>query len=651
MAIQDNGTRDQYVASAAQTVFAYTFEIFDKDDIAVEQNGTLLAEGTNYTVSGVGVDAGGNITLLVGATSGDIITLYRDMALDRVTDYQQNGDFLANEVNDDFDRLWAGLQQNQSLSNIGIRPTVDDPILNSTNTELANIATRGGKVLGFSATGEISYFSSAISAGSFTDVSTTAAMAALVGPVVGNVVQTADFSTGSSGGATYDAVTVGSTPFVNLPNTFSIIVSTQDATICYVLRIEGVVNVKQWGVTGDASTDDFPALQFVLDFVEQEGRVGGMVFAPKSAGYLLNGKLRIGGWTTLKGEGPFSTTLIFPASYASGDCIELGPDESGEFSYSGSYTFGSRLQDLDINASNIYRGSEAAVIISNGAHQPSGLVRVNLRNFVSLGVNINGALGGQVNFALEDVNMQGSTTAPTLGRHIGLLCNGGGIQVTCLRVQVESDNTSPFDFGIRMEKDHLRAIDTHYEGCAVGINCVQNAAGESKSNTIIGATATNDVPVLIQRGSTVNNTLVVLNARAESLVATNLTIVEDNNTGFVRKDGTVENYSSRTYTSKYLGKGSNKTLDTSGEITVTEFEGFFALDTFASAASDDLVTINGSTDGQTITIRPFSTVRDIVIKNGTGNIRTKSDADVSLDKRYKTITLMFDESITTWLEV
>ena len=63
MAINDSGTRDQYVATAAQIIFPYTFEIFDKDDIAVEQNGTLLTEGTHYTVSGVGVDAGGNVTI------------------------------------------------------------------------------------------------------------------------------------------------------------------------------------------------------------------------------------------------------------------------------------------------------------------------------------------------------------------------------------------------------------------------------------------------------------------------------------------------------------------------------------------------------------------------------------------------------------
>jgi len=232
MAISDNGTRDQYVAAAAQTIFQYTFEIFDKDDIAVEQNGTLLAEGTNYTVSGVGADAGGNITLIVGATSGDVITLYRAMVLDRVTDYQQNGDFLADEVNDDFDRLWAAMQQVFGNSNIGIRPTVDDPILNSTNTELANVATRGGKVLGFASNGTLDYLSGVIAGGDFTDVTTTTAMVNIASPSVGDVVQTAEFSTGNGGGGTYDVVLTSSV----VTNGFNIIVGVADPFISFVLR-------------------------------------------------------------------------------------------------------------------------------------------------------------------------------------------------------------------------------------------------------------------------------------------------------------------------------------------------------------------------------------------------------------------------------
>ena len=432
-------------------------------------------------------------------------------------------------------------------------------------------------------------------------------------------------------------------------NTWNI-VAHSTLSLSLELRDSEIVNVKQFGATGDASTDDLPVFQHAIDYVEQEGRVGGIVFAPKSAGYALDGELRIGGWTTLRGEGAFSTTLIFPASYTTGNCIALGPDNSGEFGYSGSYAFGCRIEDLDINCKNIYRGSNNSVIYTNGSHQPSAVVRVNIRDFVSIGIHLDATLGGQANYTVEDVNMQGSTTAPTTGNHIGLWCNGSGIQVNCQRVQVESNNTSPFDEGIKMQKDHLIAIDTHFEGCAVGVSCDQNTAGESMQNTLINTTMSSTTPILIQRGATNNNTLAVINARAESLSVTNLVIVVDNDTGFNREDGNVEFYSSRGYTSQYIGTSATHTIAT-GAITVTEHEGYFPVDTEAAASTDDLDTISGGTSGQTITIRPASTVRDVIIKHGTGNIYTKTGSDVTLDERYKTITLVYDLSITSWLEI
>ena len=111
MTILNNGTRNQYTATASQTVFNYTFEAFAVGDIVVYQNATLLSEGTHYTVTGVAAENGGTITLLTGATSGNIMTIYRETSPERLTDYQNSGDFLAEEVNPDFDRIWAVIQE------------------------------------------------------------------------------------------------------------------------------------------------------------------------------------------------------------------------------------------------------------------------------------------------------------------------------------------------------------------------------------------------------------------------------------------------------------------------------------------------------------------------------------------------------------
>jgi len=153
MTVLDNAPRDQYTATGGQTVFPYTFEIAAAGDIKVLQNGTLINQGAGageYAVSGVGVDTGGNITLVTGATSGDIITIYRDMAYERLTAYTNAGDFLAADVNNDFDRLWLALQQNGGdLDRVLIAPNTDPTSINMT---IPDKATRLGKYLKFNDT-------------------------------------------------------------------------------------------------------------------------------------------------------------------------------------------------------------------------------------------------------------------------------------------------------------------------------------------------------------------------------------------------------------------------------------------------------------------------------------------------------------------
>ena len=153
MTVLDNTPRDQYTASASQTVFPYTFEIAAIGDIKVLQNGVLINQGAGageYGVSGVGVDTGGNVTLVTGATAGDVLTLYRDMALNRLTSYNNAGDFLAADVNNDFDRLWLALQQNTGNINRALVAPDSDPT--DINMTIPDKAARLDKLLKFNAT-------------------------------------------------------------------------------------------------------------------------------------------------------------------------------------------------------------------------------------------------------------------------------------------------------------------------------------------------------------------------------------------------------------------------------------------------------------------------------------------------------------------
>ncbi len=115
--IDDLTPRDQYTATAGQTVFDYNFPVFDEDHLIVKQ--TLISDSststltitTHYTVSGVGVATGGQVTLVTGAAENDIITIERDVPVERETDFTIRGDFKAATVNREFDLIIMMLQE------------------------------------------------------------------------------------------------------------------------------------------------------------------------------------------------------------------------------------------------------------------------------------------------------------------------------------------------------------------------------------------------------------------------------------------------------------------------------------------------------------------------------------------------------------
>lgn len=114
--------RNEYTATAGQTVFTYTFKIFEDTDlnVYVTPAGQTANDATDQVtptlVTGVGNEAGGTVT--IAATSeGDLVTIVGDIPASRTTDYQNNGDFRPNVVNNDFDRVVSLVKQGEDLSN------------------------------------------------------------------------------------------------------------------------------------------------------------------------------------------------------------------------------------------------------------------------------------------------------------------------------------------------------------------------------------------------------------------------------------------------------------------------------------------------------------------------------------------------------
>ncbi|MEB6076086.1 phage tail fiber protein [Klebsiella aerogenes] len=109
MSVPNQTPYNIYTANGLTTVFTYEFYIISASDLQVSINGDVVTSG--YTVAGVGNKDGGDITFLTPPANGAVVMLERVVPTYRLTDYQDNGDLLADTVNKDFDRIWMAIQR------------------------------------------------------------------------------------------------------------------------------------------------------------------------------------------------------------------------------------------------------------------------------------------------------------------------------------------------------------------------------------------------------------------------------------------------------------------------------------------------------------------------------------------------------------
>ncbi|MCM7067446.1 phage tail fiber protein [Enterobacter hormaechei] len=108
-----------YNANGLTTVFPFEFYIINAGDIQVSINGTPVSSG--YSVSGVGNLTGGDVIFITPPAAGTVVMLERVVPTYRLTDYQDNGDLLADTVNKDFDRLWMAIQRSFIYLGLALR--------------------------------------------------------------------------------------------------------------------------------------------------------------------------------------------------------------------------------------------------------------------------------------------------------------------------------------------------------------------------------------------------------------------------------------------------------------------------------------------------------------------------------------------------
>ena len=181
--ISDVEPRVQYTATAGQTSFTVNFEFFANADLKVFNGDTQLSfnaspsNATQYSVTGAGVTGGGSITLgSPGATLNDVITISRDIAIQRTTDFPTSGAFQIASLNEELDKIVAMCQQLER--DLKFSPRAAETTANTFDITFPNLVAN--KVLNVNSSGNGLEFTV-----DKVDVSTVAGIAADVTSVAG----------------------------------------------------------------------------------------------------------------------------------------------------------------------------------------------------------------------------------------------------------------------------------------------------------------------------------------------------------------------------------------------------------------------------------------------------------------------------------
>lgn len=111
MTVSSQTPINRSTGNGVTTVFPYGFKIISEADIEVTVDGVAKTLNVDYTVSGVGNEAGGNVTMTAAPANLAIVVRRRNMALVRTTDYQDQGEMPAETLDSDFDSAVLMIQQ------------------------------------------------------------------------------------------------------------------------------------------------------------------------------------------------------------------------------------------------------------------------------------------------------------------------------------------------------------------------------------------------------------------------------------------------------------------------------------------------------------------------------------------------------------
>lgn len=152
LAVADNETVVQY-ESTGEDEFDFPFPILASDELKVSIDQVMQTLGTDYTINGVGDDSGGSVEFPDGTTAGQLVTIWLDMPIKRLTGFALGAaTLLPQALNTEFARQ---VRIDQMLRrNIGrsFQIPIDDDSAGQLTT-LPRASLRRNKVFGFDSNG------------------------------------------------------------------------------------------------------------------------------------------------------------------------------------------------------------------------------------------------------------------------------------------------------------------------------------------------------------------------------------------------------------------------------------------------------------------------------------------------------------------
>jgi len=159
MTVSSSTSRVSYSGNGSLTAFAYTFKIFDEDDLTVilrasDGTETVQTITTNYTVSGVGDAGGGNVTFVTAPTATQTVVILREQPLTQGLDLVPNDPFPANSLEEALDKIVFMTQKHEEELGRAIKASRTNVITGSEFTISAS--DRANKVFAFDSAGDVS---------------------------------------------------------------------------------------------------------------------------------------------------------------------------------------------------------------------------------------------------------------------------------------------------------------------------------------------------------------------------------------------------------------------------------------------------------------------------------------------------------------